>query len=535
MKKNTFKFFLSILTGILLTLSFPKFGYSTLIYVSLVPLLFSLSKSSYKEAIFISFLSGFTFFITSLIWIINVTKYVDNFFESFGILIGYFVLCSYCALFFIPFGIITKWCFDKWFGLNILKNIRIMISITFLWVSLEFLRSILFSGFPWNSLGISQYLNPSIIQIASIGGVSIVTALIVWMNIGVFITLKLYTSGINKKKYRPHYEFLIGILPIALSISFGIQTIFSSNKKDQENFTVALIQPNVNQAEINKLKTNSDRLYGDKIRNSSQNIYNKISDEIDRAIINKNVDLVVIPETSLDYFNSSFFKKKLIDKVTEKTSLLAGTTFSKFRNKKVQYFNASILYDKKIGNSIPTKYFKQHLVPFGEYNPFDYFVEKFLPLENINFSCGNKSVIFSTNGSPEFSVLICFEDIFSSLARKAVLNNAKWLINQTNDGWFDPSFQSEQHLAHSVFRCVENNIPMARACNTGITCLIDSKGRIKQRLDSLEKGFLISTLEIENNFKKTYFSKNGEIFAKISFIISFLTLCLFSLDLKKAK
>ena len=184
-----------------------------------------------------------------------------------------------------------------------------MISITFLWVSLEFLRSILFSGFP-NSLGISQYLNPSIIQIASIGGVSIVTALIVWMNIGVFITLKLYASGINKKKYRPHYEFLIGILPIALSISFGIQTIFSSNKKDQENFTVALIQPNVNQAEINKLKTNNDRLYGDKIRNSSQNIYNKISDEIDRAIINKNVDLVVIPETFPDYFNSSFFKKK---------------------------------------------------------------------------------------------------------------------------------------------------------------------------------------------------------------------------------
>ena len=535
MKKYIFKVFLSIFSGIMLTLSFPNFGYSTLIYVSLVPLLFSLSKSSYKEAALLSFLSGFTFFISSLIWIINVTRYTDSFFESFGILFGYFALCSYCALFFVIFGIITKWCYDKWFGLNILKNIRIMISLTFLWISLEFLRSVLFSGFPWNSLGISQYLNPSIIQIASLGGVSIVTAIIIWMNIGVFITLKLYTSGINKKKYRPHYEFLIGILPIALSISFGIQTIFSKNKEDYKNFTVALIQPNINQAEINKLKTYNNRLNDNNIRNSSQNIYNKISDEIDRALINKNVDLVVIPETSLDYFNSSFFKKKLIDKVTSETSLLAGTTFSEFSNKKTRYFNASVLYDKNFSNRTPAKYFKQHLVPFGEYNPFDYIVEKFLPLENINFSSGNKSVIFSTNGSPEFSVLICFEDIFSSLARKAVLNNAKWIINQTNDGWFDPSFQSEQHLAHSVFRCVENNIPMARACNTGITCLIDSKGRIKQRLDSLEKGFLISTLEIENNFKKTYFSKNGEIFAKISFIISFLTLCLFSLDLKKAK
>ena len=535
MKKIIFKVFLSIFSGILLVLSFPKFGYSTLIYVSLVPLLFCLSMASYREATLMSFIAGFVFFITSLIWIINVTKYVDNFFESVGLLLGYLALCSYCSLFFIPFGIIAKWCCDKWFGLNILKNIRIMISLTFSWVSLEFLRGILFTGFPWNSLGISQYLNPSIIQIASFGGVSIVTALIVWMNIGTFITLKLYTSSINKKKYRPHYEFIIGILPIALSISFGIQTIFSSNEESSEKFTVALIQPNINQSEINKLKFKNDYLNEKKIRNSSQNIYNKISEEVDRAIINKNVDLVVLPETSLDYFNSSFFKKKLIDKVVNETALLAGATFGEVSDNKIQYFNASILYEKNSINNTPAKYFKQHLVPFGEYNPFDYILKKFLPLENINFSSGDKSVIFKTNDSPEFSVLICFEDIFSSLARKAVLNNAKWLINQTNDGWFDPSFQSEQHLAHSIFRCVENNIPMARACNTGITSLIDSKGRIIQRLNSLEKGFLICTVDVKNNLKKTYYSKNGEIFAKLSFIISLLILCIFSLDLKKSK
>ena len=187
-----------------------------------------------------------------------------------------------------------------------------MISLTFLWVSLEFLRGQLFTGFPWNFLGISQYLNPSIIQIASFGGVPIISAIIVWMNIGVFITLKQYLLGINNKKYRPHYEFMIGIIPIALSISFGIQSIFSSNSNDNKKFSIALIQPNINQKEINSLKTNKTN-----IKLLSESIYSKMSEQVDRVLTNTNIDLLVLPETSLDYFNSDFYKRKLIDKVVK--------------------------------------------------------------------------------------------------------------------------------------------------------------------------------------------------------------------------
>ena len=68
---------------------------------------------------------------------------------------------------------------------------------------------------------------------------------------------------------------------------------------------------------------------------------------------------------------------------------------------------------------------------------------------------------------------------------------SKCLINQTNDAWFDPSSQSQQHMAHAIFRCIENNVPMVRACNTGVSCIIDNKGRVRQSLKPLTEGFMI--------------------------------------------
>ena len=525
------KALLPIISGILLAISFPKFSFSTIIYVSLVPLLLSLSMLRYKEAILASLLSGLTFFIFSLIWILNVTQYTEYNWEYFGIIFGYLFLTLYCALFFIPFGVFAKWCFDKWLGLNLLKNIKIMISLTSLWVSLEFLRGYVFTGFPWNCLGVSQYLNPSIIQIASFGGVSIVTAIIVWMNLGVFITLKQYLLEINNRKNRPHYEFLIGIIPIALSISFGMQSIFSSNDENSKKITIALVQPNINQKEINNLKINKANF-----RLLSDSIYLKMSEHLDRVLTNPNLDLIVLPETSLDYFNSNLYKNKLIDKVTQKVPLLAGSSYLELNDKnEIKFYNSSILYKNSLQNNDTKKYFKQHLVPFGEYVPLINVLGKVMPLENINFSSGDKSTIFSVKNFPAFSVLICFEDVFSGLARKAVLNNASWIINQTNDGWFDPSSQSEQHLSHAIFRCVENNIPMIRACNTGVSCIIDKKGRIIQRLKPMTEGFIIGTVDVSDNLNKTFYSLNGKIFAKLTLIVSFLLLFLFVLDVKNKK
>ena len=91
----------------------------------------------------------------------------------------------------------------QWAGRNIWKNLRLMFALTMVWVGSEYLRGILFTGFPWNPLGVSQYANPALIQVAEWGGVHLVSACIVWMNAAIFITFRQYTHGDRVRKYRP--------------------------------------------------------------------------------------------------------------------------------------------------------------------------------------------------------------------------------------------------------------------------------------------------------------------------------------------
>jgi apolipoprotein N-acyltransferase len=159
-------------------------------------------------------------------------------------------------------------------------------------------------------------------------------------------------------------------------------------------------------------------------------------------------------------------------------------------------------------------YHKQHLVPFGEYVPFPGLFRSMSPLD-VDFTAGVASTLFRLPGKAPFSVLICFEDTMGALARRAVQGGARWLINQTNDAWFDPSAQSEQHLAHAIFRCVENRVPMVRSCNTGVTSIIDSFGRVNRRLKPQTSGFLVGIVHpapVEQ--KETQYTKLGDRFAQ---------------------
>ena len=114
------------------------------------------------------------------------------------------------------------------------------------------------------------------------------------------------------------------------------------------------------------------------------------------------------------------------------------------------------------------------------------------------------------------------------LARDVVRGGARWLVNQTNDAWFDPSVQSEQHLAHAVFRCVENRVPMVRSCNTGVTAIIDAYGRVERRLEPRQSGFLVGTVRPAlADRAPTVYTAVGERFAQVVLaggVVSFLLL-----------
>jgi len=499
-----FHMFGAVLTGLLMALSFPGFGNATLIYAAMVPLMFAVQSASTKKACWLGLLSGFVFFMVSLGWLHNLTGTVEGVLMKLSALVGYAVLALYCALYFIPFSVTVALGSRLWVGGNMWKNVRFMFATTMVWVGSEYLRGFLFTGFPWNPLGVSQYQNPAIIQIAEWGGVSAITGYIVWMNAGIFVTFRQYTHGTRLKKYRPHFELMIGILPLALSIAHGMGVLM--NRPDSfEHVTVAMVQPNIPQEE--KWDPELD-----------QGIRERLEELTSSVMRLDGIDLVIWPETAVpDYVLHSRASYGLVKRMTQgEVPLLVGTMDVEHLEEGKAYYNSSMLFGQ--GGAYIAKYDKQHLVPFGEYVPFPGLMRKFTPIP-LDFQPGRESTLFRLEGSAPFSVLICFEDTVAPLAVDAVRTGARWLINQTNDAWFDPSSQSEQHLAHAVFRCVENRVPMARCCNTGVTCTIDAFGNVDRELLPRTQGFTTRILSPRPvDAEQTFFTRHPNMFSKVALL-----------------
>ncbi len=494
----------SILSGILLALSFPGFSNSSLAYIGLVPLMFAAQRVSGKKAALLGLLAGFVFFMISMFWLRNLTGRVEGAALKASALLGYAVLALYCALYFIPAAVTLSVCVRRWGMGSWRKNLRIMFSFSMVWVASEYLRGFLFTGFPWNPLGVSQYSSPALIQIAAWGGVYMVSACIVWMNAALFITLNQYIQGLRARKYRAHVELMLGLLPTALAASYGLNTLFNKPVLLQP-IHVALIQPNVAQTE----KWD---------REKDQEIRTRLEELTEAATRLGGLDLVIWPETAIpDFIRVSRPGQALVKRTVGRgVPLLVGAMDVEFSESGRTYFNSSLLYGTN--GTMIAKYDKQHLVPFGEYVPFPGLMGKFTPVD-IDLRGGTESTLLPLRGKASFSVLICFEDIVAPLSVKAVRNGARWLVNQTNDGWFDPSAQSEQHLAHAVFRCVENRIPMARCCNTGVTCAIDAYGNVTRRLDPRVKGFTTADIYPRPvGLEETFYTRHPDAFAKFSLL-----------------
>ena len=491
----------SVLSGLLLALAFPGWEHFSLAFIGLVPLMFAVQSVSLKRAAWLGLLCGMVFFMSSLSWMCRMTGTVDSVGMKISAVFSYLVLSLYCALYFVPFAVATALGVQrKWVGDNLRLNLRFMFAAMAIWVGAEYLRGILFTGFPWNPLGVSQYRIPTLIQVASWGGVAFISALAVWMNAALFVTFRQYTHGTRTRKYRAHLELMIGLAPIALCLAGGLR-ILMKMPQHGEAVNVALIQPNIPQ------KTKWDPAMAAEINR-------RLNELTSAATRLPGVDLVIWPESAIPEilyssigFSHSPETKALID---VGVPLLAGVNYCDVAT--TNLYNSSVLMDNY--SVISGIYHKQHLVPFGEYVPIPG-VKKFTAVSWEN-TPGDESTILSLPELRPFSVLICFEDIVAPLARNAVQSGARWLVNQTNDGWFDPSAQSEQHMAHAVFRCVENRVPMARCCNTGVSCVIDAYGGVERVLDARSEGFTVATLMPQpERFSSTFYTRHGDLFARV--------------------
>lgn len=437
---------LSIISAILLIFAFPNYHLSYLAFIGFVPLLLAIRDKTPRKAFFISYVCGFLFCLGTLYWLYYVTIF------------GLIVLCVYLALYFGIFGLFFNWISsEKRRDKITCAPYFSLLAIPVAWTALEYIQSRLFGGFGWTLLGYSQYRNLPFIQIADFSGVYGVSFVIMMVNVGIYRALKKSFGGL-----------VVSCLVIALVVGYGYGAMKENGKGQEKDIKVSIIQGNIPQ----EIKWDPE---------ASIDILDKYTD-LTRLAVFDSPDLIIWPETSFPGFFG--IDKLFTDRVLKlakdvKTPLLLGAnTGEGFKN-----FNSAILISEK--GEVIDRYDKIHLVPFGEYVPFSTrlpFLRRLVLGEFGEFTAGDDFKVFPLFEG--FGVLICFEDIFPSLARQFVKNGAQFLVVITNDAWYGRSSAPYQHAACSVFRAIENRVPVVRCANTGYSCFIDSRGRI---YDSVEK------------------------------------------------
>ncbi|MBI3332950.1 MAG: apolipoprotein N-acyltransferase [Candidatus Omnitrophica bacterium] len=481
--------------ALLLVLSYPPFDLGWLAWGALIPWLFSIERCSPGQAFLQGYLIGLLFFGATIWWIGCVT------------VPGVILLVAYLALYFGVWG----WLAQRTVPGLILAPGSVVFGLPAAWALLEYLRSVLLSGFGWNLLAHTQWRWLPLIQIADLTGVWGLSFLVVMVNVALYLAAKGAASA--RVGIGAALLLLVGVLTYGTLRLQQLDPNSSFNVRHGSSaFRVTVAQGNIPQ------RQKWDEAFAEAIW--------KRYEAVTAEAAKEHPDLILWPETSVPGFLE---EPKVMGRLQgivagARTPFLVGAPTSDEEG--LRTFNSALLLNP---NGVVTgRYDKVHLVPFGEYvPPFLEWLRRFVLMGD--FSAGNRYTVFqppavSRYPSASFSVLICFEDLFPGLARRFVREGAQWLVVITNDAWFERSAASIQHLQASVFRAVEERRWVVRSANTGWSGFVDPCGR---RLDPpaqiprFQPGVATAELRITPR-PPTLYARWGDWFLLLCGIIVFL-------------
>jgi apolipoprotein N-acyltransferase len=486
---------LPAVSGMLLTLSFPRYDFESLAWIALVPLLLAIRGSSWKASFGQGWLTGLVFFAGTLSWVINAMYQYGR----VPLIISFLVmllLAGYCALFVGLFTAILSGIKD-WRGLTPVWTAPL------LWVVLELARAHLFSGFPWALLGYSQFHNLSLIQIADVTGVYGVSYLLVLVNVLVARIVEAIiarASASDRPAPLPWIAAPLAVAVITLVVAYGHWRLSPHTDASMDHTVrIGLVQPNIDEAR------KWDVLY----RRETLDRHKRLT-----AQVVQGADLVIWPEASTPFLFDveTAYRDEVLTFVRDHgVPLLFGSPALANRTDGQPHLTNSAYLVSGDG-TVLDRYDKVHLVPFGEYVPLKavlFFLDK-LVVGIGDFVPGAGPRVMGGPGG-RFGLVICFEVIFPDLVRQFVDQGADYMVTITNDAWFGDSSAPYQHFAMVVFRAVENRIAFARAANTGISGFIDAEGHILRTTEIFVEGALSG--EIHTGGPRTFYTTYGDLFA----------------------
>jgi len=488
------------LAGLLLALSFPRTDWEFLAWGALIPLFFAVFSQPPRRAALYGFLAGMVFYTVSLSWVTNTLVNYGNIptVIAWPILL---LLAAYLSAYMALFCFLTT-------KISRGHPLYFIALAPFLWTALEYLRSThLEYGFSWQGLGYSQYLNLPVLQMADLTGVYGISFLIVLVNAGLFYLFHpRWRSTEPWNRLRTHVAVVLFGL-YALCLAYGWTVMNAHEEKPVKPMKVALVQGNIPQ------QMKWDPQYKEEILNTYR--------ELTLKAAVSGPDLIVWPEAVTPFYflrdvEGTARVLGLADELD--TPLLFGSPRVERVGGEMVSFNSAYFLSGE-GN-VRGRYDKIHLVPFGEFIPWQsvlFFLDKMV-VGIGDFGRGGKAEVFDLNGY-RFAVSICYEITFPDLVRRPVDEGAQFLVNITNDAWFGRSAASYQHISMAALRAVENRVPIVRAANTGITGAVDTLGRIHPTTELFEREVLIAAIQPRTG-PPTLYSRWGDWFCYLCLIAS---------------
>ncbi len=500
-------FLLALLSGALLALSFPRYGHPAFAWIALVPLLVALSwpalsvvegkgPAPARRAFLLGLITGVVYFVGTIYWTGAVLRTFGGLASPLAML-AMLLLALYLALFPALTALVLH---------RLLRGIglRALLLAPAVWVATEYLRGYLFGGFPWVPLGNSQVTLLPVAQLASVLGVYGLSALVAFVNGSLAYVLLA----------RGRARIAAGAaaaLTLAAVGGWGAWRVADGRlTREGTPLRIGLIQGNIAQED----KWNpgeAPRIFTTYIA-------------MTRDAVRRGAEFVVWPESSTPFmFEEDVAGAAALRALARdvQVPILFGSDQVDRSGDVIRLYNAAFLLTPK--GETGAVYRKIHLVPFGEYIPFKQWLYFVSPLVErlAEFAPGTSAVTLPV-GEHAITTAICYEVVYPSLIRDAVLAGSQLLTTITNDAWYGQSSAPYQHFELASMRAIEQGRYLARAANTGISGIVDPYGRVITRSGIFEQAGLVGDARILSG--PTIYAQVGDVVAYAAMALTVLAL-----------
>lgn len=520
-------FFFAMCTGILMGLAWPTKGFTWLIFVGFVPLLWAVERwieETRKRKFFCLFASAYSaFFLWNAITVcwLHYAQHPDG---------------SYAWEAYIPPVVLNALLMTVIFLLYTWARKRLgkklgQLFLLCLWISFEKLHFEWEFAWPWLNLGNGLADHNRWIQwyeyTGSLGG----SLWVLLVNLGFFNAFERYRNTWNRMALYKNLSLNLGLIIIPIGISYWIYDCYEEKGPE---FEFVVLQPNVDPY-ANKYSTSSGELAQQLTRLAQSSITDRTS-------------FVLAPETSLPgygririrdlEYNSgvillkNYLRKhpqlafimgiELYDEYTTREVAGESATFIPKINRWIDVFNSAMLIDASDNLQI---YHKSKLVPGVEIFPYKRIFEPLLGNLLLDFGgtvMGHSYKIASLMlECPKIGIniapIICYESVFGEYVSQSVLNGAQYICILTNDAWWATSEGHKQHFAYARLRAIENRRSIARSANTGVSAFIDQRGDVIASLPYGEEGGIRCSIQANN--EKTFYTLYGDVIARVALFL----------------